>query len=559
MDRRDVFSLALGRRLANRPGSPPDPASGFMPYTGPWNFEQAAHLLRRTTFGPGQDQIRQAVSDGLEATLDKLFATLPLPEPPLNYKPGKDSVVPVGESWINAPNPFPTDGQDFIAHRRVSLTSWWIGEMWQEGVHIREKLTLFWHNHLPIGGITDAKFRYHYLNLLRTHAWGNFRQLVKEITIAPAMLEYLDGNINEATAPNENYARELLELFTIGKKPQETPGDYGTFTEDDVREIARALTGWRAYGGGYNDEYPDGDYGAAFTPEEHDDGIKQLSHRFGNQTIQNLGAEEYKAVIDIVFGQFEVARFICRKLYQWFIYYDITEAAEEAVIEPMAQLLWQNDFEIAPALRALLSSEHFFDPGYYGVKIKNPADFMLSALKPLQVAYSQGLNEKYDAWYRISDCFKPLQMSLLEIPEVAGWKAYYREPLYYRHWINATTLPERESLMNALVYSGIWPFEANGIRMRVDVLEFITTIDNPSDPNAVVEAFTKILLPRPLSEQQYATLKEVLLDGLPDFEWTVDYGTYAESPDDSNLAIPIRDRLRALLSAILSMPEFHLQ
>lgn len=559
MDRRTAISKALGRQPAQRAAEPPAPQSGFAPHAGPWTFQQAAHLLRRTTFGPTYAQVKQAVEDGLEATLDKLFEPLPLPEPPVNPKPHNDQVVGVGETWINAANPFPVNGMDFIGNRRVSLESWMIGLMWEEGVSIREKLTLFWHNHVPVSGVLDAKFLYQYINLLRSQALGNFRKLIKDVTIAPAMLEYLDGNINEATAPNENYARELLELFTIGKKPQSSPGDYGTFTEQDVWEISRALTGWRAYGGGYNNDYPDGDFGAMFTPEDHDTGTKTLSHHFDNQVISNLGEEEYKAVIDIIFEQFEVARFICRQLYKWFIYYEISEEAEANVIEPMAQQLWNDDFEIAPALRALLGSEHFFDPEYYGTMIKNPVDFMLSAIKPLEMPYSQGLDQKYDAWYRISSHMEAMQMSLFFVPEVAGWKAYYREPLYYRHWINATTLPKRSTLMKELVYGGIWPFEANGIPIRVDALEFIKTIDNPADPESVVEEFTKILLPKPLSQEQYDTLKAILLDGLPDFEWTVEYGLYAEDPDNSALSEPIKEQLRALLNVILSMPEFYLQ
>lgn len=556
MDRRTAIFNLLGRKEDKAYARPSAPLSGLAPYSGPWDFQQAAHLLRRCMFGPAYSQIKWAVEQGLDATLDRLFEDQPLPAPPLNSKFGGDPNVPVGSTWVNAPNP--TGYGNILSYRYASLKAWTIGVLWNEGVSIREKLTLFWRNHFPIDGVEDAKFLFRNINLLRRYASGNFRDLVKEITIDPSMLIYLNGNINLAQAPNENYARELLELFTIGKKPQVTPGDYVNYTEQDVREIARALTGWRDYGYGYNNIYTNGEIGAEFRAQHHDTGTKVLSSRFNNAVINNEGPQEYLRVIDIIFQQPEVARFICRKLYMWFVYYEIDDETEANVIEPMAQILLDHDFEIGPALRALLSSEHFLDPEYYGVMIKNPADFLMSALKPLEIEHSQPLEQKYDSWYAFFGYKSQMQMQYYHLPEVAGWRAYYREPLFYRHWISATTLPVRTRVMQQLSNNGISPFVSNGMFMKADVLKIIETIDNPSNPDSVVEEFTRILLPKPLADGQYATLKNILLAGLPDFEWTVEYQTYAQNPANSGLAASIESRLRGLLSAILSMPEFHL-
>ena len=417
------------------------------PYSGPWTFEQATHLLRRTMYGPTYNQIKWSVEQGLEATLDHLFEPLPLPDPPVNHRYEQDPVVPVGETWINAPYPDPGPVlTETIGYRNQSLVSWTMGILTNEGISIREKLTLFWHNHFPINSILDAKFRYRYIHLLRGNALGNFRELVKAITIDPSMLRVLDGRLNNREAPNENYARELLELFTIGKGPQVSPGDYSNYTEQDVREIARALTGWIDFGYAYTPEIPDGSIGALYESIRHDTGTKQLSHRFGHAQIPNLGDQEYAYVVDIIFQQPEVARFICRKLYQWFIYYEIEPEAEANVIEPMAQILIDNDYEIAPAVRALLSSEHFLDPEFYGVMIKNPLDFMMSAIKPLEIEISQDLHQQYDSWYGLFRYPTLMQMEYYHIPEVAGWKAYYREPLCYRNWISSTTLPVRKTV-----------------------------------------------------------------------------------------------------------------
>ena len=325
-------------------------ANGLLPYAGPWAFEQAAHLLRRATFGPTITNIKWAVGQGLGPTLEKLFEEGPLPDPPVNSHFENDPAVAIGETWVEAPylNVNLSEQQDY---RGRSLLSWNTGLMWNEGVSIREKLTLFWHNHFPLNAILDPKFQYRNNNTLRSYAWGNFRQLTKEITIDPAMLIYLNGNQNKAGNPNENYARELLELFTIGKGPQIGPGDYSNYTEQDVAEIARVLSGWRDFG--FTLDSSDGQFGSEFHPDKHDEGVKTLSYHFNNASISNMGDQEYAYLIDLIFQQDEVARFICRKLYRWFVFYTIDEDVEANIIEPMAQILIDNDYEIRYPLEAL--------------------------------------------------------------------------------------------------------------------------------------------------------------------------------------------------------------
>lgn len=507
-------------------------------------------------FGPTNAQIKWAVQQGLEATLEKLFDPLPQPAPPVNSYVDEDPNVPIGSTWINAPYSGVPLG-DAIGYRSRSLHSWIIGQMWQEGISIREKLKMFWHNHFPLADVVDPKFHYRYLALFSTYAWGNFRELTKAVTIDPAMLFYLNGDQNSAAAPNENYARELLELFTIGKGPLAAPGDYTNYTENDVRAIARALTGWRSFGYSISSG-SSGAFGSQFIPSRHDTGAKVLSHRFNNQAIPNLGDMEYARVVDIIFEKMEVARFISRKLYRWFVYYEIGEETETQVIEPMAQILFSNNFEIKPALSALLSSEHFHDPANTGAMIKNPLDFLMSALKPLGVTHSQGLSQKYDSWYHFFGISRLMQMQYFEIPDVAGWRAYYLAPQYYRNWIGATTLPHRMETTADLATTGVYPFQGNGSVMKVNVLQLISSLEEPLDPNALIEELAAILFPKPLKESQRTALKAILLPGLPDFEWTVEYGQYLDNPGNNALASAIDTKLRALLKAMLSMPEFQL-
>jgi uncharacterized protein (DUF1800 family) len=238
-------------------------------------------------------------------------------------------------------------------------------------ISIREKLTLFWHNHFVVGDSTIAHREYLYYTLLRSFALGNFRELTKEITIDTSMLFYLSGAENTDDAPNENYSRELLELFTVGKGQLDSPGDYTNFTEVDVIEMAKVLTGW-----GVPPINNANTLTAQFSNNNHAQGDKQLSHRFNNAVIVENGEQEFRDLIEVIFQQDECSRFIMRKLYRWFVHYDITEDIEVNVIEPLAAILRDHNYEIAPALKILLKSEHFFEST--ACMIKNPMDLIMS-------------------------------------------------------------------------------------------------------------------------------------------------------------------------------------
>ncbi len=551
MDRRATLNTLLGRRPIWAPLEKTNKLNtAFDVYTGEWNFDLAAHLLKRATFGPTRQTIQEAVALGMDQTVEQLFADRPLPDPPVNYEYADDPNVPIGATWIDAVNSRDTNLRPY---RHRSLRAWMIGQMLQEGISIREKLTLFWHNHFAINNIQEPRYLYVYISLFRRNAWGNFRQLVKDVTIDPSMLRFLNGRQNTLRAPNENYARELLELFSIGKGELAGPGDYSTFTEDDVREIARALTGW--VDTGYNGRDPEVPIGAEFVSERHDQGNKQLSHRFNNAIINNSGASEYAKVVDIIFQQDEVARYISRKLYRWLVFYQIDDTIEADIIEPMAQVLIANDYDIRPAVTALLKSQHFYDFAMRGAMIKNPIDFTISVFKQLDFAYSENLKEKYATWYRIYTFMRLQQMELFNLPEVAGWKAYYQDPLFYRTWINATTFPIRMGMTDQASTRG---FGIEDHRLELQALDLVNNLENPSDPNALINELVVLLFPMPITEDQITALKEILIPGLPDFEWTVEYLQYREDPENSELKRLIDTKIRFLVQAMLSMAEFYL-
>lgn len=558
MDRRTTLAKLVGRKKkvakVASVATALMPPAGLDPYTGPFEYEQAAHLLRRTTFGPTYEQIKTAADQGLDAVLGQLLADIPLPAEPVNYNYEDDPNVAIGESWVGQPY---TAGQiqDIQIARRGSLIGWFVQNWANEGISIREKMTLFWHNHFVTANIQDPQAQYDYIITLMGNALGNFRELAKAITIDPAMLFYLNGAQNTAVAPNENYARELLELFTIGKGPQVGPGDYTNYTEDDVIEIARVLTGWRVFGQASTD--PTNPLRSEFRPNRHDQGTKQLSERFDNIVIENMGENEYAHLIDIIFSKDECARFICRKLYRWFVYYKIDAQVEVDVIEPMAQILVDNDYEILPALEALLRSEHFFDVLSIGPMIKHPVDFVMSAIKATQSEFpAPNLEVQYLVPIRLfRNTFEAMQMIPYNPPSVAGWKAWYQEPTFYRNWISTTTLGTRANYTNTLISEG---YGFGQQRVRVDSLAFVEVIDNPFEPNDLIDEFAKILYPQPITESQRDVLKEILIPGLPDYEWTIEFTDYLSNPTDPDLSTSVRNKLNALLQAMFSLPEFYL-
>ncbi|MDH3243567.1 MAG: DUF1800 domain-containing protein [Saprospiraceae bacterium] len=522
------------------------------PYEGVWTTREASHLLRRTMYSPSKDDIADAAAEGLDNIVSRLLQGNPLPDLPINFYYDEDPFTSIGESWVNKPMPR-ADNTNQIRRARVrSISAWTMGLALEEGVSIREKMTLFWHNHFVTGDERDPNFIYKNITLYRQNFLGNFRELTKQTTIDPSMLRYLNGNQNTRFKPNENYARELLELFTIGKGPTVGEGDYTNYTEHDVAEIAKVLTGWRDKGYLYRvgGELP----GSFFTTWRHDTTTKKLSHRFGEIEIPNMGEQEYSHLIDIIFEQEEVSRFIARKIYRWFVYYDIDDVIEKNVIYPMSEILRENDYEMYPMVEALLKSQHFYDSYAIGSLIKNPLDFLVGTVKQLEIDLGTDMRRKYQLWLRIGNLSELLQMSYFTPPNVAGWKAYYQEPLYYRTWINSTTLSLRFQLTNLLI-NGV---EAEDIRIGADVLGMIEKIEGADDPIVLIDQLAALVLPEEITDDQKSYLKSILLPGLPDYEWTVEYNEYLANPNNRELKTAVENRLRGMIAGMMSLPEYQL-
>jgi len=534
-------------------------------YSGNWTYTQARHLLRRTTFGPSIQMVDSATTLGLNGTVDALFAPLALPAPPVKTIPDgtgtnqlNDPGALYGQTWVNAA-PFPNINPPILRNRVLrsrskSLYSWTVLQMHYSGLSIKEKMTLFWHNHFVVGDATIAHREYVYYSLLRNLSLNNFKELTKQITIDTSMLIYLSGAENTNVAPNENYSRELLELFTIGKGPLVAPGDYTNYTEQDVVEMSKVLTGWQVPQLSASNPLT-----AQFSASRHTTGTKQLSHRFNNAVITESGDQEYKNLIDVIFQQAECSRFITRKLYRWFVSSEITSDIETNIIEPLALILRNNNYDIEPALRVLLKSEHFFQST--ACMIKSPMDLMMSATRGLGVNPPQGnVTNEYDDAYHIYIMSSDIEQALFYHPNVAGWKAYYQTPQYYKLWINNLLLPKRHQFCKLMVEGGSFSYnnENYNVTNLVPVLDIVNNIPNAFDPNILINTLAEIMFNYPITTAQVTSLKDILIPGLPDFEWSVEYSNYLSNPSNTALAASVKNKLKNLFSVMVRMSEFQI-
>lgn len=522
----------------------------FAPYTGAWTSAEAAHLLRRTLFGPTFNKIRDAVTNGMDATVTQLMLP-PTLTVPLAHS-ADEIIAATGTTWITSVYPTnQVDLQKTENARRESLSAWGMERINTEQVSVFEKMCLFWQNHYAAEATFDSRATYDYLNLIRTHALGNFRQFVKEMTINPSMLVFLNGAANNKFSPNENFARELLELYSIGKGEQVALGDYTNYTELDISESSKILTGWTVTGF-VSDTVTQ--VTSVFEPILHDTTTKTLSARFGGVSIPNADAAEYENYIDIIFQQPETAKHICRKLYRWFVNHDITTDVETTIITEMANLLTSSNFEIQPVVEALLKSEHFYDISMRGSIIKNPLECIFSMYNATEAVPNFDLTTNYKMYLGIFWLSGTLGLSYLQPPNVGGWSAYYQAPNFYKNWINSSYVKLRFDLGSYVtLYGGI---DVDGNKFPIDLLNFVNNLSVPSDSAQIIEDIVTVFCPKGLLAAQKTTLEVLLLGGLPAFEWTIQYNEYLADPTNVALSEALKQRVALVLDQVFKLPEF---
>ncbi len=529
---------------------------GLQEYTGSWDTPQVVHLLKRTLFGAKLQDVNYFKGRSMQQAVDELLQPTAAPSSvPLNNYSVNGYTDPSGvalwQTWINTG--IAVADKDLNQKRIDSFKTWWLGQALQPSRSIHEKLTVFWHNHFAIntdnsGDKLKARFWYdHYLSL-RRHALGNFKAMAKAITLDPAMLYFLNGESNVKGSPNENFARELQELYTAGKGPN------SKYTEDDVKAAALVLTGHTVSPTTFT---------YFFDAGKHDSSNKEFSSFYSNKIITGYsgaaGAGEIDELLNMIFLQDEVAMHVCRKIYRWFIYYKIDAEIEQKVITPLAQIFKTNNYNIVPVLAALFKSKHFYDMVYASACIiKTPLDFVIDLINEFQVALPNASDNEatYAVWEAVQNEAREMQQELGAIPEVAGWYATYQSPAFHELWINTSTYTRRTIYTDRMIADGIMN---NNHTIVIDAIAFANQLANPGDPNLLIDQSLEVLLRYPLSQSAREFIKRsILLSGqYQDHYWTDAWDAYKVNPTAANLAI-VASRLKALYKYIMNLPEYHL-
>lgn len=387
------------------------------------DYEAARHLLTRTGFGATDAEIRAVVGLGREQAVARLLQgvrTAPVTPIPASLdafvRPGRIKSLPDTERKALL-------AQQFVAS--VELRAWWLQEMLETPSPLTERMTLFWHNHF-VSAQTKVRSPVLMLRqnlLLRQHAVGNFATLLHAVARDPAMLVYLDSAQNRKAQPNENFAREVMELFTLGE---------GRYTERDVKEAARAFTGWSL----------DPDDGAfMFRRFQHDNGDKTVLGRTGN-----LDGDD---VLDLLLAQPACAEHIVRRLWREFVSPD----PDPAEVRRIAVAFRNARYDLRTALRLLLTSDAFYAAGNRAVLIKSPVDLVVGTL--------HGFKVETGDLAPFAFLTATLGQNLFSPPNVKGWPGG-------ETWINSTTLLQRRQFLDRL-FRGEDMRGADGMKPGKDV------------------------------------------------------------------------------------------
>lgn len=510
------------------------------PFSKPLSTKEATHLFRRATFGVLPTQIKQFSGISADAATKILLQIPPIPAPPLNPDTGKTF----------HDQPFDQANQGKLQN---AFKQWFCGVAANQQATLIEKMVLFWQNHFVVAfnTVNDTRYMYDYHTILRKNALGNFKTMVIEITKCPAMLQYLNGDTNEVGKPNENYARELMELFTIGR---------GNYTEDDVKAAAKVLTGWRDFG---NRDEKSAAIGTTFTPTKHDSTNKQFSNFYQNTVIQGKtgatsGDLELNDLVDMILKQPETARFIVRKFYRFFVNFDITPQIENEFIEPLAAIFRQNNYNILPVISTLFQSEHFFDNSVRACIIKSPLDLIIGTFRffnQLPPDSTKDLAGFYDYTTFVNNIATVLQQAVFDQPTVFGWKPYY-DTGFYEIWINSTTLAFRSYSTDVLIYQGV---KTGNTKAQIDTIAFAQSLTTPSDPVKLLDELTANLFATDIVQKQKDFLIDtVLMAGVPRYEWYKMWIDFANNPTNTMKRNVVKGRLDLLMIFMLRMAEYQM-
>lgn len=447
--------------------------------TNPWDIQKVKHVYRRLDYGA----TNATLNIGILSTPNEVIDTI--------IQEAVDKPNPTQPEWgswnINDYTNFNEENNDQI--------SAWYSQTSIELIdgNLKDRLAFFWFNHFAtqIEVYFYAPYLYQYWDLMYTHALGNFRDFVRAVGTSSAMLLFLNGFENTNNSPNENYARELYELFTLGLN--------NGYTQTDIEETSRALTGYNHFDGGV-----DGN-SITFNNSTFDDSIKTI--------FEQEGSWGYDDVITILFEQKAdlIAPFICEKLYNYFISPD----TNQGIVNEMAATFIANDFEIAPVLEQLFKSEHFYDIDAMGLIIKSPYDLTTTFIRELGLQYDNTDNQFSNFIVYLNDI---TGQDIFQPPDVAGWQRN-------RDWINSSTLAGRWEGIRILLYN-YWNFDEDQFR------NFAINISGDSnDPAFITRAIIDFFMSRSLhTESDYDIATTVFRWEIPDNyyddgSWNLSWGS----------------------------------
>jgi uncharacterized protein (DUF1800 family) len=575
-------------------------------FTGTLGVKRAAHLLRRATFGATKTQIDVYAQLTPAQAIDQLFrVALPDPVEPI------DPVT--GQSWVlTLPSETGSDEDDLQKY----FKRWFLAQMMSAGIDpgvslafsAREKIVLFFHTHFTCiqSKVGSSRWMYYQNQTFRLFARDainplqevNIKGLTVKISVDNAMLRLLDGDLNVKGSPNENYARELLELFSIGRGLEgslpATPeqGDYLLYTEQDVQSAAKVLSGWEV-----NDDdvttrdqitnFPRGRVkGDLNNASAHDNDLKQFSARFNNAIIQANPAlmnggkpteasalDEIRQLIDLIYSKNETAKNICWKLYRYFVYAPHTQdtalTIDNAIINEMATTLIANNYKIQPVIENLLRSEHFYEANAgvaddnFGGIIKSPIDLVIGTLRAFHVSLPDmqaNTTAFYEATEEINSTIEALGMNFYEPYDVAGYEAYHQYPIYHRNWITPNYLANRYNFIRSVISA------SEQMMFNVNVYQYVkNNFPDATASNAreLIIALAQYFLPvtdnltfdgnaddnASLTAQRLNYFKDRFLQQFDETYWTTRW---------NEGALDLRDQLEFLFNAMLQSPEYQL-
>lgn len=586
-------------------------------FGGPLGYKRAAHLLHRATFGPTKLQIDSFSTLTANQAITLLFQQ-PLPDPALPIDPE------TGTEWVITGT---TDANSGDSDLQEFFKGWFIGQMLGIGVppgnylaySMREKIVFFLHCVLTsiTSKVDNSRSLYFQNQLYRKFAFDktlgvtyNIKELTKKISVDNAMLRLLDGNLNVNGSVNENYGRELLELYSIGRglegtlPPATIPGDYFNYKEQDVRAAAQVLSGWDLDTTFATlDTTVDLDLagtiklrrgkvrGTITNANAHDNSVKQFSERFNNATIQPdplllaggnateaSAMEEISQLVELIYTKPETARNFCRRIYRFFVYHEINQTIDDTIIAGMAATFTANGYKIQPVLEDLFQSQHFYDAAAgvnddnFGGIIKSPLDLMMGTFRIFNVQLPNPTISSATFYEKTGELIRTLEsmgMHFYEPFDVAGYDAYHQYPIYHRSWISTNYLTRRYDFIRKLVSENQMMTGALG----VDVVAFVqSNMSNAIASNArnLIIELAKYFLPQAenltfdpalddnsgltAERMNYfltAFLKSPQIDADPEGAWSFRWN----NPVDMEV---VRRQLENLFNAMLQSPEYQL-